>query len=275
MLGLGLSIPAVAVRQAGGSSLAALIASLYGNGEQGAFYVPKPVVLGQQVLFQDAAGTTPVTADGDPVGLMLDLSGNDNHAMQEVSGSRPVYRTDGTRHWLEFDGVDDALVTTLDAAQGNADRAIFITADSPEGAPAKYRHWVHSGQPTSGKAFGLVYRVSGQQTSRDGYYLGNHYWNSGYSADFSSLGKDVYSVVKNGDTEDYYRYSTGQHNTNTRTTATASGVYRIFQITTGTTAEIGKGNMYGLVIVHDGLGPSKVGNIQEYLASVGGVTLNV
>lgn len=92
--------------------LQSLLTALYGNGEQGAFFVPKPQVLGQQVLFQDAAGTTPVTAPGDPVGLMLDLSGNDNHAAQEVSGARPVYRTDGTRHWLEFDGVDDQLEST-------------------------------------------------------------------------------------------------------------------------------------------------------------------
>lgn len=115
MLGLGLSIPAVAVRQAGGSSLAALIASLFGNGEQGGFYVPRPNVLGQQVLFQDAAGTTPVTAPGDPVGLMMDLSGNDNHAAQEVSGARPVYRTDGQYHWLEGDGVDDAMSAPVPA----------------------------------------------------------------------------------------------------------------------------------------------------------------
>jgi len=85
--------------------LQALIASLFGNGEQGAFYVPMPVVNGVQALFQDSEGTVPVTADGDPVGRMLDQSGNGNHAAQEVSGSRPVYRTDGVLHWLEFDGV--------------------------------------------------------------------------------------------------------------------------------------------------------------------------
>src|SRR5690554_6488811 len=84
--------------------LRALIAQLFGNGEQGAMYIPKPQVLGQQVLYQDAAGTIPVTADGDPVGLMLDISDRGNHATQEVSGARPIYRTDGTLHWLQFDG---------------------------------------------------------------------------------------------------------------------------------------------------------------------------
>ena len=93
--------------------LAALIRQLFSAGEQGAIYIPKPTVLGAQALFQDSAGTTPVTADGDPVGLMLDQSGNGNHAVQTVSGSRPVYRTDGVLHWLEGDGVDDFIDTGL------------------------------------------------------------------------------------------------------------------------------------------------------------------
>jgi hypothetical protein len=71
-------------------------AALFAQGEQGVWYEPKP-----EYLFQDAAGTVPVTADGDPVGYMQDLSGNGNHATQETSASRPIYRTDGTLHWLE------------------------------------------------------------------------------------------------------------------------------------------------------------------------------
>ena len=92
--------------------LQALITSLFSAGEQGAIYIPKPIVNGAQALFKDAAGTTAVTADGDPVGLMIDQSENGNHATQEVSGSRPVYRTDGVLHWLESDGVDDFLINT-------------------------------------------------------------------------------------------------------------------------------------------------------------------
>ena len=80
---------------------------LFANSEQGAWYDPSDI----STLFQDAAGTTPVTADGDPVGRMLDKSANGNHASQTVSGSRPVYRTDGVLHWLEFDGVDDTLLS--------------------------------------------------------------------------------------------------------------------------------------------------------------------
>lgn len=84
------------------------VLSLFHNGEQGAWYDPSDLT----TLFQDAAGNTPVTADGDPVGLMLDKSGNGNHASQSVAARRPIYRTDGSLHWLEADGVDDYLVHT-------------------------------------------------------------------------------------------------------------------------------------------------------------------
>jgi len=45
-----------------------LIQSLFANNEQGFFYNPNDL----STMFQDAAGTTPVTALGQPVGLALD-----------------------------------------------------------------------------------------------------------------------------------------------------------------------------------------------------------
>jgi len=90
----------------GGKSGVFTPASLFANGEQGAWYDPSDLT----TLYQDSAGTTPVTADGDPVGRMEDKSGNGNHATQAGSTSRPVYRTDGTLRRLKFDGVDDVLV---------------------------------------------------------------------------------------------------------------------------------------------------------------------
>lgn len=57
-------------------------------------------------LFQDIAGTVPVTVHGDPVGKMLDKSGNGYHATQGTAGRRPLYQTGG---FLLFDGVDDYI----------------------------------------------------------------------------------------------------------------------------------------------------------------------
>ncbi len=78
---------------------------LFAGGKQGAWYDPSD----KSTLFQDVAGTIPVTKDGDPVGLMKDKSGNGNHARQSVSTARPIYKTDGILHWLNFDGVDDQI----------------------------------------------------------------------------------------------------------------------------------------------------------------------
>lgn len=36
-----------------------------------------------------------------------------NHAVQDTTAAKPTYRTDGTLHWLEFDGDDDQLVATI------------------------------------------------------------------------------------------------------------------------------------------------------------------
>ena len=52
-----------------GSSLAAQVAALFASGMKGAWYERS----NRASLFQDSVGTTPVTAVGQPVGLMLDV----------------------------------------------------------------------------------------------------------------------------------------------------------------------------------------------------------
>jgi len=66
-------------------------------------------------LFQDSTMLTPVTASDDPVGAMLDKSGNGHHVVQATAGARPLYKTSGGLHWLEFDGVDDTLGANVSA----------------------------------------------------------------------------------------------------------------------------------------------------------------
>lgn len=81
--------------------------TLFATGEQGAWFDPSDIT----TLFQDDAGTVPVTASGQTVGRMLDKSGNNHHAFQATAGSRPTYRTGAGLAWLEFDGVDDYMQT--------------------------------------------------------------------------------------------------------------------------------------------------------------------
>lgn len=69
-------------------SFKTVMKKLFENSEQGFAYDPNDLT----TMFQDAAGTIPVTAAGQPVGLMKDKSGRNNHAFQTVSASRPVFQ---------------------------------------------------------------------------------------------------------------------------------------------------------------------------------------
>ena len=61
-------------------------ASLFTTGVNGVWHDPSDLT----TLFQDAAGTTPVTAVEQPVGRMLDKSGRGNHFFQSISANRPT-----------------------------------------------------------------------------------------------------------------------------------------------------------------------------------------
>lgn len=69
-----------------GFNLSDLVRAMFANNEQGFWYDPSDF----STMFQDAAGTTPVTALGQPVGKILDKSGRGNHAYQTTAPSRPT-----------------------------------------------------------------------------------------------------------------------------------------------------------------------------------------
>ena len=70
----------------GSLTLAQRVSAMFSRGEPGAWYDPSDM----STLFQDSAGTTPVTAVEQPVGRMLDKSGRGNHATQATTTKRPV-----------------------------------------------------------------------------------------------------------------------------------------------------------------------------------------
>lgn len=110
---------------------------LFDGGEQGAWFDPSDL----STLFQDAAGTIPVTADGDQVGLILDKSGNGNHTIQSIPATRPSWRTNGNVAWFEFDGVDDRVsINPIGYASGSFGLCIGLSylAYTPS---TKYGSW--------------------------------------------------------------------------------------------------------------------------------------
>ena len=101
-LGIGLGLNR---RLAAGGFSPAL---LFAGSEPGVWLDPSDLT----TLFQDTAGTIPVTAAGQTVARINDKSGNNNHATQATAAARPIYQVDGNgRGYLAFDGVDDFLVT--------------------------------------------------------------------------------------------------------------------------------------------------------------------
>jgi hypothetical protein len=79
--------------------------SLFSGGEKGFWLDASDLTK----MFQLSGGTGAVTADGDPVGYYLDKSGNAHTVTNSSAGQRPLYKTDGSKHWLLFDSSDDVL----------------------------------------------------------------------------------------------------------------------------------------------------------------------
>jgi hypothetical protein len=87
-----------------------LPSDLFAASEKGVWYDPGDI----NSLFQDVAGTIPVTASGQTVALMKDKSGNNAHATQSDATKRPTFQVyAGTDYgYLSFDGTDDFMVTS-------------------------------------------------------------------------------------------------------------------------------------------------------------------
>lgn len=82
--------------------------SLFAASEPGFWFDPSDL----STLFQDTAGTTPVTAAGQSVARIDDKSGRGNHATQSNALQQPTYQVDSNgRGYLNFDGSDDSFVT--------------------------------------------------------------------------------------------------------------------------------------------------------------------
>lgn len=84
--------------------------NLFTAGVDGAFFE----IADTQTLFQDDAGAVQVSAAGQSVGLILDKSGNDNHASQTIELFRPKYQVSPAR--IVSDGIDDVIAWVAPSA---------------------------------------------------------------------------------------------------------------------------------------------------------------
>ena len=236
---------------------------LFAGGKQGVWYAPSD----KSTLFQDVAGTVPVTKDGDPVALMRDKSGNGNHATQTVSTARPVYKTDGILHWLDFDGVDDFL------------SIVGLNVSSDFTAMTAISHSNTSNNPP----------VFGQYSDANKAFLAHHYApaNSYSLLLFDGAYKEVlapYTVERNKALLLNYEISSAKNRNSitVNNTATVVGDYAPPPAITDAQFWIGKAQGYGSVFtgrvfsfiyVQSSIGVDDTNSASEYLAQKSGVTL--
>lgn len=110
--------PGATILGSSSQNLTQIIKSIFANNEQGFFYDPDDL----STMFQDTAGTVPVTAAGQPVGLRKDKSGRNNHAYQTVSASRPILQqTPILRNELVVNGGFSDGVTGWGAVNGTTE----------------------------------------------------------------------------------------------------------------------------------------------------------
>ncbi|MCX4186781.1 hypothetical protein [Methylophaga sp. OBS4] len=103
---------------------------LFANGEYGGLYVPSDI----STLWQDTAGTTPVTASGQSIARIDDKSGNGLNLIL-TGGSGVTYGTDGNLHWIDFDGASYFETSALTAPlmnNGEGSMAFSAASDQSE-----------------------------------------------------------------------------------------------------------------------------------------------
>lgn len=255
------------------SAMSSSIRPLFANGEQGLWYDPSDL----STLFQDSAGTIPVTADGDPVGLILDKSGLGNHAFQVTLASRPTYRTDGTLHWLEFDGVNDWLVTTAVLPITGTDKITILVGqrhlvNSPDGtilelSPTRVANTNSFTlfSSSGGNKYSWLLRGSGATSN----------WANATSSTFNAPHTGVLSCLgKISPSNATLRVNGGQ--VGQRTTATGTGNWGSYPLYIGRRGGASlpwKGRLYGLIVRNALTADPLLSAAEAYMATKTGVTL--
>jgi hypothetical protein len=80
--------------------------ALFASGESGDWFDPSDL----SRMWQDTAGTTPITADGQSV-ARIDGQRGVVSLRQSDAARRPLYKTSAGLHWLQFDGTNDNLAS--------------------------------------------------------------------------------------------------------------------------------------------------------------------
>lgn len=253
-------------------------AGLFARSEQGGWYDPSDL----STLFQDAAGTIPVTGVGQPVGRILDKSGRGNHATQSTATSRPsLQQESGSRYYLLFDGVDDWLVTPSINFTTTGKMTVFAGVrklrDSPTGV------FLELSANLNTNAGSLLITIPDGGNTKFAAALSNGdsktYNSAGYTDSAAPLttvnavlfdktltSNEVIAIRKNGADQSLTRFPNGDTTGN-------FGNYPLFIGRRGGTSLPFNGRLYNLIIRGAETDNLHLTNVERYLAHKTGVVL--
>lgn len=254
-------------------NLTALARSMFASGEQGFWYDPNDF----STMFQDAAGTMPVTGAGQPVGLMLDKSGRNNHAAQTTSASRPILRQNDSTgaYYLEFDGTDDFLQTSNIDFTVTDKISLFAgvrkLSDIASGAVAE----LSESTMNSNGSFGLFAPNVGSDVTSFLKGSGSRSTSAlnGYAAPASVIVTAKFDI--SGNNKQHLKVNSAVR-TSTNSVGTGSfGNYPLYIGRRGGTIYPLNGHIYGLIGIGKLTSDSETAAIEKELAKRLGVTLSV
>ena len=244
---------------------------LFAGGTEGAWFDPSD----PSTLFQDSAGTTPVTVSGQPVGLMLDKSGNGNHATQATSSKRPTYTEGSGLSWLAFDGVDDAMATAAIDFTGTDKMSVFAGVRRVDNIPRILSEL----SVDLNFNIGSFYLLSGKNrfTGFNSLARGSGPWAASLEAGISSSPPQTAVLAVTHDVSG--GFSTMRVNGVAGTSGTENermgnfGNYPMFIGARNQASLYFKGNIYGLIIPGKMASADEIASTEAYLAAKSGVTL--
>ena len=243
------------------------ITALFTTGVNGAWYDPSDF----STMFQNAAGTTPVTAVGQPVGKILDKSGRGNHAYNPSGNSAnfPVLQQDGTgRYYLAFNGVNQWLrsIGSIDLTYGDK---MFVSAGV---------------RKLSDAAIGSVVSISTAPTSSNGTFEiytpqanggDSHFWYSRGTAIAGAVAGPYAAPITNvlsgiGDisgNKSILRVNGTQVSTNYSTVqgAVNYGNYPLYVGARGGSSFFFNGRLYGLVVAGKAASAGEIASTEAWL----------
>ena len=119
------------------STLAQVLAAMDAEHTNGAYYDPSDTTS----LFQNSTGTTPVTADGNPVGLMLDKAQmGDQTAAEFIAGAAELSEAINTTNWADLSGGDITVSDGLLTAVGAIGSGDYVRSVNPAITSGTYYH---------------------------------------------------------------------------------------------------------------------------------------